>query len=186
MDTVFEGDNMGHQPKARMLAPGSLGMAGGALVLVGTYWVPWFSLTGVSGPRFDNFGGFNLYQLRTFVTSGWYTHASQVMTVGAAFLVISGIAALIASRNRMRWSWACSIGTSVGSGITLFAAFTTGLPHWSTAEPLFYSQGAGEWICVAGAIIGIASCVIMIMFAGSGVMEPQVKPNSQLPTMRVS
>jgi hypothetical protein len=173
---------MSHQSMARPSIPGGLSIVGGALVLVGTYWISWFSLTGWSG---YHFGGFSLYQLRTFVNAGWNTHASQVMTLGAAILVISGIAGLIAAGGRTWLNWACAVGTAIGSSVTLFAAISTGLPHWSTHEPLFYSRDAGEWICVAGALLGIAGCVMTTM-VGSRLREPRAKADIQLPTVSVT
>lgn len=150
---------MSHRDRVFSTTVGSFGVAGGLTVILGTCWISWFSLTGLTSSVPLSDGGSTLYHLQTFVTSGWYTYASQVMALGAVILVVSGLAVVFAPEN---WFWerVCAAGLAAGSGIVLFAAFATGLPHWYTHEPLMFTRGAGEWVCITGAILGLIGCLV--------------------------
>ena len=148
-------------------------MAGGVAALLGTYWISWFSLVGITSSNPHFYGGFTLYHLQTFVTSGWYSYASRVMALGAVILIVSGIAAVFAPRSRS-WQRGFTMGLAVGSGIVLVAAFGTGLPHWFTNEPLDFRRGAGEWVCIFGAVLGLIGCV-MTATSGSITERSQVE-----------
>ena len=164
---------MNHRDRVFSRVIGALGVAGGVVVLLGTYWISWFSLSSLTSSVPRSFGGSTLYHLQTFVTNGWYTYASQVMTLGAVILVVSALAAVFAPKSRP-WERGCAIGLAVGSGIVLVAAFATGLPHWSAHEPLLFTRNAGEWVCVIGAILGLIGC-LMTAVTGSVSGKSQVE-----------
>jgi hypothetical protein len=174
---------MNHRTRAFSRAAGAFGVVGGVAVLLGTYWISWFSLSGLTSSNVHSYGGFALYHLQTFVTSGWYTYASQVMGLGAVILVVSGIVAVFAPETRPS-KRGCAVGLAVGSVIVLVAAFATGLPHWFTAEPLNFTRGAGEWVCVVGAVLGLIGCV-MTATTGSVSGKSQVEASASTPTALV-
>jgi len=147
---------MNHQVRSRLRIGGLLGAVGGVLVIVGTYWMSWFSLKGYNG---HSFGGSTLYHLQTFVTAGWYSYASQVMVVGAIFLLVSGIVAMVLTDSKV-WELCCAVGMALGAAIVLFASLKTGLPHWFTIEPLYFTRGVGEWVCISGAVLGFVGGVM--------------------------
>ena len=171
---------MGRQTQPFALAAGALGIAGGVAVMLGTYWISWFSLSGQVLSGLHSYGGVSLYQLRTFARSGWYTYASQVMTLGAIILIGSGVLSIISRRGRS-FTRGLTTCLAVGSVIVLVAAFATGLPHWFTHEPLYFARGAGEWVCIAGAIFGIVSS-IMTTRTGSATEEPRLEGSVSIPT----
>jgi hypothetical protein len=140
------------QPLA--LLAGALGIAGGVIVLLGTYWIAWFSLLGQTLSGVHRYGGISLYRLQMLSTGGWYSYASQVMALGAVLLVGSGVAAMISPqlRSLRRGVAACLVA---GSLFVLAVAFATGLPHWFSHEPLYFARGNGEWVCITGAILGL-------------------------------
>ena len=151
---------MNRRTRAFSQAAGAFGVVGGVAVLLGTYWISWLSLTDLASSPGRPFARITLYDLQTFVTNGWYTYASQVMALGAVILIVSGIIAVFAPESRP-WIRGRAVGLAVGSVIVLVAAFATGLPHWFTHEPLYFTQASGEWVCVVGAVLGLIGCVMM-------------------------
>jgi hypothetical protein len=161
------------------LAAGALGIAGGVTVLIGTYWISWFSLSGQVVSGVHSYGGFSLYRLQMLSTSGWYTYASQVMALGAVILIGFGVVA-ITSRQRRSLKRGRATGLVFGSVIVLAAAFATGLPHWFSQEPLYFTRGAGEWVCVAGAILGLVGGITTAR-TEPVIGEPQLGGSVSLP-----
>jgi len=138
---------------------GVLGILGGAFVFIGTYWASWFSLTGQTTVRV-NFGSFTLYGLHSSFSAGdWYSHASQVMTAGGVVLAVSGLVGWFATGGKW-WGIGCAVGMAAGAGVVIYASLATGLPNWRAVEPLYFSRGPGEWICLVGALLGIAGCIL--------------------------
>jgi hypothetical protein len=148
---------MSHRTRTLTGVSAATALAGGVAVLVGTYVVPWCSLTGRT-TQLNSYGGVTLYQLRTF-GGGWYAVASLVMTFGAVVLLASGISATVTADGRP-WELGCAVGFLVGSGTALCAAFATGFPHGFSVEPLYVTPDAGEWVCVLGAVLGLGACVV--------------------------
>ena len=160
--------SISHQINTSFRTAGALGIAGGVVAVVGTYWISWFSLSsypsdasGSNSYPIYRYGGITLNHLRSFVAGngGWYAYASFVITLGALLLVGSGI--VMASVNTSKsWSIRCAAGMAIGSLITLGAALGTGLPHWFTQETLIFSRGPAEWFCVAGGVLGLSALVV--------------------------
>ena len=156
---------MNHRIDASFRSAGALAIIGGAVVLAGTYLIAWFSLStyppSFSSHRVYSYGGITLYHLQSFVAGnvGWYAFASVVMTLGGLLLVASGIVIVSATTSR-RWLIRCASGMAVGSVTVLCAALGTGLPHWETMEPLIFTRGRAEWICVVGTVLGLTACVM--------------------------
>jgi hypothetical protein len=97
---------MNHRDRVFSRVIGALGVAGGVVVLLGTYWISWFSLSSLTSSVPRSFGGSTLYHLQTFVTNGWYTYASQVMALGAVILVVR-VGCCFRAEEQALGTWMC-------------------------------------------------------------------------------
>lgn len=139
---------------------GALSFVGGVIVGVGTFST-WFHLEGqTSSPRFS-FGFFTIYQLDEFNAGFWYSVAGVVILVGAALLVGAGVALFgVLSGNRLR-KWP-PVVMAVGTLVVLAGALGTGLPHWFSQEPLWWTRGPGEMMCLWGAGVGFLALLVVV------------------------
>jgi hypothetical protein len=139
---------------------GALSFAGGAIVATGTF-LTWFHLEGqTSGPRFS-FGFFTIYQLGDFNAGFWYSVAGAVILFGAVLLVSAGVAlfGLLSGNQFTMWP---PIVMAVGTLVVFAGALGTGLPHWLSQEPLWWTRGPGEMICLWGAGVGFLALLVEV------------------------
>jgi hypothetical protein len=139
---------------------GALSFVGGVIVAVGTF-ATWFHLEGQSSsPRFS-IGFFTIYQLGEFNAGFWYSVAGAVILVGAVLLVGAGVALFgVLSGNQLR-KWP-PVVMAVGTLVVLAGALGTGLPHWFSQEPLRWTRGPGEMMCLWGAGVGFLALLVVV------------------------
>jgi hypothetical protein len=171
--------------------------AGSALVLVGTYLVPWISLT--VGPALAMPTNLTLFQLRSHgsctviigstttvqsCTNGLVNTASTWMT-GFAILLVVGAFLLAASRRRVVTLAACAI-LGVASVLAILLAMHIGVlvylsPH---GPPTRIDLRQGRWICVAGGAFGLAACALAAHSAIAPVSASNVVKREPLSATR--
>jgi hypothetical protein len=139
---------------------GVLSCVAGGVVASGTF-LPWFHLEGqTSGPRFS-FGSFTIYQLSNFNVGFWYSIAGAIILFGAVLLVCAGTALLSAGLRHLLERWSPRV---MGAGVLLVlaGALGPGPPHWNAMEPLWWTRGPGETMCVWGAGVGVLALLVVV------------------------
>lgn len=137
---------------------GGLSIVGGAVAATGTL-LTWFHLEGqTSGPKFS-FGNFTIYQLGNFNSGFWNSIAGYVILIGAVLMVGGGYALFGGPVGMRAQKWRPLI-IGVGVASVLSGALRTGLPHWFTMEPLWFTRGPGEITCLVGAGVGLFALLI--------------------------
>jgi hypothetical protein len=149
--------------------------AGAALVLVGTYLVPWISVS--AGVSFAIHSDATLFQLRSYRSCTGFINSTTQQTTCTNLLVntasawmtvivvvlVAGAIVLATSRRRGTTHAACAV-LGVASVLAILLAMHISVPTFSVhGPPSRIDLRQGRWICVAGGVLGLAACVLAFL-----------------------